>query len=235
MRLRMRSSAKYNILSKQSRQIFFGHSALGKNSEGYGIHSLPLTCHLLRLIFIHSELSVTSSELTALTNITSSVHSSHYIMHIFILLRFPSEQRTVWGKSFPKLSFNNIFKMAGTALICGFCDNTYSKTICSCLKTFGSYDFTLAFCKSCKPQQFHHLLPALDAFTSAFWSRLGLDFWRKSYGCSLLSQLCFPRQSCLRMHDVDSSQLLLNRRSTETIYQIHFICQWAFTMEPEIG
>lgn len=58
--------------------------------------------------------------------------------------------------------------MAGTALIYDFYDNTYSKTICSCLKTFGSYAVTLAFYKSCKPQQFHHLLPALDAFTSAF-------------------------------------------------------------------
>lgn len=55
--------------------------------------------------------------------------------------------------------------MAGMALIYDFHHNTYSKTICSCLKTFGSFAFSLAFCKSCKLQQFHHLLPTPDAFT----------------------------------------------------------------------
>lgn len=58
--------------------------------------------------------------------------------------------------------------MVGTALIYDFHHNTYSKTICSCLKTFCSFTFTLAFSKICKMQQFHHLLPTPGEFMLTF-------------------------------------------------------------------
>lgn len=130
--------------------------ALRKTGKGYGIGSLLLTCNLLcsgSFSFVVN-CQLTSSELTALTNI-SSVHSARYIVHSFILLGFPK----FGGINFQSSVSTIFFKMAGMAFIYDFHHNTYSKTICSCLKTFGSFGSTLAFCKLCKLQQFHHLLP----------------------------------------------------------------------------
>lgn len=64
--------------------------ALRKTGKGYGIGSLLLTCNLLCSGSFSSVVNcqLTSSELTALTNI-SSVHSARYIVHICILLGFP--------------------------------------------------------------------------------------------------------------------------------------------------
>lgn len=46
--LRMRSRVGFeHFLERKGRNIFFGHSALGKSGKGYGIGSLPLTCNLL--------------------------------------------------------------------------------------------------------------------------------------------------------------------------------------------
>lgn len=218
---------------KREQKNFHWTFCLGKNGKGYGIGSLLLTCHLLSSgsfsFTVNCQLLLQSWQIwqTLLPLCTLHITSCTFLFSSDFLL-----SKEQFGEiHFPSSVSTIFFKMAGTALIYGFHHNTYSKTICSCLKTFGSFAFTLLFYKACKPQQFHHLLPTLGAFTSAFQIRSGLDFWSKPPGGSPLARLWFPRQNCLRVHDMGhgSSLLVLNTRCAATIHLMYFICQWTFS------
>lgn len=162
MRSRVRCE---HFLERKARKIFFRHSALDKSSKGYGIgHSLHLI-YLFSFISIFYELSVTFSDLTPLTNILPLELLTIYCAFFCS----PQISKAQFGRIHFQSSVSTIFfKMAGTALIYDFHHNTYSKTICSCFKTFGSFIFTLLFSKLYKLQQFHHLLPTPDEFILTF-------------------------------------------------------------------
>lgn len=110
LRLRMRSRVRYeDFLERKARKIFFRRSTLGKSGKGYGEGSLPLTCNLLcsgsfsftvncQLLLQSWQLRQTLLPLCTLQDISCT------------FLFSSDSQSTVWGNSFSKLSFNNIFQ-----------------------------------------------------------------------------------------------------------------------------